>query len=718
MGVTEGFCVVSCWSECRSQNDIHNPPRHHDHLFRRGTFQTFLHFCIGKNNLLHFVFSHTGRKFETEARFSVETNQKLNTPVEIKKAYLSRHTRQQALIMKSTLIDETLIRIKQSLSSDEFIDVEKSKVELKDLSTGNNWKSLNETICAFLNTDGGIVVCGVREKNKQYILTGFNRNSEGKLTDLDSKFFKDDRGVLLDVSGHIYLSYETVKDKEVAIIAVFPLTDDLKYVQFDEVYYERKLTRDCQIPQSKLQKHREYKAELEYAKELALVADATIKDLSLDKINNYVNLLNREIRNETLKPSITKAKPFLANQHFVREENVTTLGMLVCGADPYHFLGGRAEVNAYFDTDSGIGKDKKLFRSDVITLMEDSFRFVWGHIRVGRTVADGGKSEPEYPEQLVREVINNALAHRDYTIDGFVSLTVEPGQYLEVRNPGSFKEKMKLVHTETDVHVRRLIHGIPESKNPKLAGVLKVFDKLEGQSRGMSFLINTALENLTDLPYYIIKDNLVTLRIPQGKLLDEGVEVWLAGYSGYITSKLGLSPSEEQRQVLAYFYKSELLNKKRFFTILLNESNNHFQAIDALRNAGLLDEHVASTEEAPVFILNRTLLRTEFHKELRELMGDLALNSLDQAALHILNLTYQYTVYNDSGLKASELTPEIYRRLHGKNIIPKKYESLGRQVRKHCAQLESEGILIREEKKAYRLNCNYKQRQSLFSGKD
>ena len=617
--------------------------------------------------------------------------------------------------MKSEFIDDTLARITHSLESSEFIDVERSKIELKDLSTGKNWKSLKETVCAFLNTDGGIIVCGVRERDGRYSLTGFSRKNEGKLKELHSQIFKDDKGVLLDVSDRIHFDYYPLLDQEVAVIAVYPLTDDLKYVQFDGEYYERKLTSDSRINTAKLQRHIEEKAVWEYARELMPVEGATILDLSLDRINGYVNLLNREIRNEALKPSLAKAKPFLVNQHFLRVEKVTTLGMLVCGAEPYHFLGARAEVNAYFDTTSEIGRDKKLFRNDVITLMEESFRFVWGHIRVGRTVTDGGRSEPEYPEKLVREVINNALAHRDYTIDGFVSIAVEPARYLEVRNPGSFKEKMKLVHTDTDIPVRRLIHGIPESKNPKLAGVLKVFDKLEGQSRGMSSLINAALDNLTDLPYYIIQDNLVTLRVPQGRLLDEGAEVWLSGFHGYITAKLGMPPNNEQRQVLTYFYKSELLNRQRYFTILLNESNNHFQAIDTLRRAGLLEEHVASTEEAPVFILNRTLMRSEFHNELRGLMGDLVFNSLDKVALHILNLTYQFTTFNDSGLKASELTPEIYRRIHGRHIDPKKYESLGRQVRKHCERLEAEGILIRGDRKAYRLNGSYKQRSTLFS---
>ena len=109
--------------------------------------------------------------------------------------------------MKSEFITETLSKIEQSINSGLFIDVEKSKVELKDLSTTGDWKSLNETICAFLNTDGGIVVCGVREKDKKYYYKGFNRNNESKLIDLQTIYFKDDNDVLVDVSDSILFDY-------------------------------------------------------------------------------------------------------------------------------------------------------------------------------------------------------------------------------------------------------------------------------------------------------------------------------------------------------------------------------------------------------------------------------------------------------------------------------------------------------------------------------
>ena len=109
--------------------------------------------------------------------------------------------------MKSEFISETLTTIQQSIQNEVFIDVEKSKVELKDLSTTGDWKSLNETVCAFLNTDGGIVICGIREKNKKYILSGFNRDNESKLIDLQTVFFKDDNDVLVDVSDNILFDY-------------------------------------------------------------------------------------------------------------------------------------------------------------------------------------------------------------------------------------------------------------------------------------------------------------------------------------------------------------------------------------------------------------------------------------------------------------------------------------------------------------------------------
>jgi hypothetical protein len=60
-------------------------------------------------------------------------------------------------IFKSAFIREALDTIEKSINSNQFIDVEKSKIELKDLSTKGYWISLKETVCAFHNSDGVII---------------------------------------------------------------------------------------------------------------------------------------------------------------------------------------------------------------------------------------------------------------------------------------------------------------------------------------------------------------------------------------------------------------------------------------------------------------------------------------------------------------------------------------------------------------------------------
>ncbi len=605
-------------------------------------------------------------------------------------------------------IEKVLNKINDCIENDTFIDVEKSNIELKDLSTGNDWNSLRETVCAFLNTNGGYIICGVRERDKKYIFKGFDRNNEGGLIELQNKFFKNDNDNLIDISNFIKFDYIDFRNGEVAIIKVNALSDDLKYIKYKDSYFERKLTGDFRIVNSRVLQQIEYKKEIENSKEIAIVENAELKDLSLDKINQFILLLNQSYRKESIKPSLAKAKQFLENRHFIKNEKVTTLGMLVCGEDPFRFLENRSEVDCYFDSSSSISKDDKDFQGDVLSLMDDAVRFVWGHIRTGRVIDEGGKSIPEYPEELVREMINNSLAHRDYTINKFTTVIIEPGKYLQVKNPGAFKENIKITDVESIIQIRRLIPGIPESKNPKLASILKAYDKIESQGRGMASLVNATLANQVDLPFYDLKDNsTISLTIPSGKLLDEETESWINSFENYIINKLKDKITFEHKIVLAYFRKSELLNKNRLYTILLTESNNHLTVVEQLKTSNLIVEHAASTENIPVYVLDRELMKTNFNTELIEMLGEEYIH-YENTTKNILNILYRYTKYNKTAIKPASITPEIYFMENGKSINPKRFETLGRKIRGNCKKLSEKGILIKEKNGAYLIDLKYR----------
>jgi len=444
------------------------------------------------------------------------------------------------MIEKNDLLNRIILGIETTLSSGQFQDNEDPIVELKDLSSGNEWTSLKETVCAFLNTNGGYVICGIRERNKQYSFPGFDRNNEGRIIELRTRFFKNDNDVLPDLSENIDFDYRSVLGKTLAIITVRPLSEDLKYLKFDGVYYERVLTQDKTIAQAKIIQHREYKTELEYSKEINPVPNATLEDLDIDKINQFIIKVNATGRKETVKKDLQDAADFLKRRYCINAEGaVTVLGLLLFGKEPFQHLEYRAEVDCYFETGNDIGRDKRISQNDVINLMDDAFSCVWGHIKVGRSYIGGGRSEPEFPEKLVREVVNNAFAHRDYVANKFITIKINPGESIEIKNPGSFKQKMLITDTSTKSEIRRIISGVPETKNPKLANVLKAFDKIESQGIGMATLVSVCLENQIDVPYYDLSvPDTISLVIPSGKLMDDETQRWMNSFYGYLSERL------------------------------------------------------------------------------------------------------------------------------------------------------------------------------------
>jgi hypothetical protein len=72
----------------------------------------------------------------------------------------------------------------------------------------------------------------------------------------------------------------------------------------------------------------------------------------------------------------------------------------------------------------------------------------------------------------------------------------------------------------------------------------------------------------------------------------------------------------------------------------------------------------------------------------------------------VLNIIFKYNYYGDESVKPNLITPELYLKLYGKEIDPIRYESLGRKVRKICADLSNDGILAKKPDKTYEINAN------------
>ncbi|HKJ42173.1 MAG TPA: RNA-binding domain-containing protein [Sunxiuqinia sp.] len=619
------------------------------------------------------------------------------------------------------VVDNILSRIQDCIESEVYKSIETDKIELKDLSSGRNWKELYKSVCAFLNTQGGIVVLGIHENAEKsaYKFTGFNIKNEDKLKEIP-KQFTNDLGQQIDLTEFIRPDLFEIRDflhGQVCIVYVEKLPEDKKFVLYNGTAWRRQLTGDHKISMAEVERQKELRIDLELARELRTVDNASLDDLDVDKLNDYIQRLNQGMKVETLKADIPNARSFLERKKFIIEGNPTLLGMLVCGNNIYDFLGGRCQVDGFVESPVQIAGNKKVFKDNVISLLESSIGFVYTNISTGISVEKGGSTTFEYPERLVRETINNALAHRDYSVDKFVNITISPNNHLEIRNPGKFRQE-QLLRIDIDIPIRRII-PIPKAHNPRLADILKSFDRWEGKGWGMSSLTNMALENNIDLPYYILyAEQDVGLFIPKGKVLDEEIEWWLKSFGGYIFRRTnGRELSEEQQTVLSYFFKSERLNSQEKYTIALTPDNNHFQVISELEEWGLIQKHIQSPDLYPTYIIDRTLTKFDFTNELRKIYGG-AFDSLGIHYKDTLNTIFHFNEYgrNIKDINAAQIGDFLYFRKNQKVTDVKKYNDYKRKIRGIINVLTKNEFIIKSDssRPSYMINKDFDRKPSLF----
>jgi ATP-dependent DNA helicase RecG len=114
---------------------------------------------------------------------------------------------------------------------------------------------------------------------------------------------------------------------------------------------------------------------------------------------------------------------------------------------------------------------------------------------------------PRYDRRGIREAINNALIHRDYTQLGAVHVQLYD-DYVLVTNPGGFV---------TGVYVGNLLTAAPRPRNPLLADAFKRVGLVERTGRGVGIIYIGQLQNGRRPPDYGRSTNVnVTVTLDSG----------------------------------------------------------------------------------------------------------------------------------------------------------------------------------------------------------
>lgn len=606
-------------------------------------------------------------------------------------------------------LTELLDKLQTLVEQSSFEELESDTIELKPCaSTGQDWSERHKSVNAFLNTRGGALILGVKEQgqglNRKYVISGYDASSENQLAEMRNKIFTDSEKRLLDLTEYLPPT-EVISfiGKRLAIQRVDALPADKRFVFFKNEAYKRQLTGDMKVKQQEIDRQVEFLEEMAQARELDTLGTEGVESIDLDRVNEYIIQLNQLQKIENLKPSLEEAIPFLNRKRFLIEGKLTLLGGLVCGLHPGDLMGFRSHVHGYVNvvnSESVIVQDKQDMIANVLPLLEQANGYVLRNIQSGVSTPRGGTVSAQYPEAVLRETINNALAHRDYSINKQVVISITPGKQIEISNPGRFRDQLLLNHPPVDLNQIPILRVVPETKprNPKLADVLRVYRKWEGRGIGMSTLVNLSLENKLNLPYFKFKSDEVTLVLQAGSLIDSRMTELFDSRDAYIAKKLGSLEelSLEKKAVLAYLIKSEWANSEGRYCVLLTPDNNHVQAIKTLESSGLISRDARSTDLYPVYTVDRNLHTANFEEELRLRLG----NTIDDLPLllrKILAVIYRYNTFNSKKVVSANQASLVLWPTESKDLADvRAFDNFSRSVRTAFNRLEKEGLIVRE----------------------
>ena len=147
-------------------------------------------------------------------------------------------------------VTDILQHIAYSIANNEYVWTDQEKVAIKDnCHVADEWRDLYTSICAYLNTNGGVILIGIHddEPNSRYVFSGFDSRNRAKLSQLFSEF-TDSNNEIADVREYVRFEATSFMSGEIMVVHVDQLPDSAKPVFYKGQAYQRTTSGDSRLP--------------------------------------------------------------------------------------------------------------------------------------------------------------------------------------------------------------------------------------------------------------------------------------------------------------------------------------------------------------------------------------------------------------------------------------------------------------------------------------
>ena len=288
-----------------------------------------------------------------------------------------------------------------------------------------------ETLTAFANTKGGKVIIGV--DNTGHPIEGFSVGEESMQKWVNEVKNKTQPSIIPDIEAVTHEGHTVIEMS----INEFPI----KPVAFKGRYYKRVQNSNHLLSITEISNL--HLSCLQTSWDAYQHPGASIEDLDFNKIERFIAKINQGGRFHL------EGKPIdtLEKLSMIVNGKPTNSSMLLFSKKDmaYNVHVGRFKTPSYII-------DDKIIRGGLFEVVEETMRYIIGHIKVAFEIT-GERTQRneifEYPIPALRELILNAIVHRDYTSPVDIQIKIFDNS-ITIFNPGLLYGNLTIADLRTD----------------------------------------------------------------------------------------------------------------------------------------------------------------------------------------------------------------------------------------------------------------------------
>ena len=383
---------------------------------------------------------------------------------------------------------------------------ETNNIELKSAQFGCP-KRLYDTLSSFSNQDdGGIIIFGIDEDNGYLPVGVYDPQDLQKQINNQCKDMEPVVRPLITVSD---FDGKSIVAAEIPGIEITQRPCYYKGKGKMKGSYTRIGDSDEPMTDYEIYSYEAYRKK--YLDDIRPIEGTAIDAIDKTKLEEYKFLCKKD------RPNLSRFsdKQFNEMMGITKGGKPTLMSLLLFGLYPQAFFPQLSIVaTAVYGTEMGFTgengerfSDNKRIEGTVGEMIDGAMQFVKNNMKISTTIdplTGVRKDRPEYPITAVREVIVNALVHRDYSFhtEGMpIQLTVF-GDRIEIKNPGGLYGRLR---------IDQLGKVQPDTRNPKLATAMEIMGLTENRYSGIP-TIRAEMAQF-GLPAPIFEDNRETFSV-------------------------------------------------------------------------------------------------------------------------------------------------------------------------------------------------------------